>query len=402
MRKYSIVFLLRLWPICGGGETVTICNANEMVKRGHLVHILYFKDSDSNHQIPFIDDRIKLHRIDNVQFSEKSKEFFINKNEAFYVSTELITYVKANDIDIIINQWWPVEFLENVRIQTKAKVIKCLHMEPNTKKVFNYSGFKIRMMKMILPLYRYVEYRKHLYSCDKYLKHSDLFVFLAPSFLEWYRKRRPSKVVKEKTDFVYNPLVYKMEGYTDFDKKEKTVLYVGRLNEVQKQIIRILEIWKDIENDNSYEKWKLQIVGDGPDKKMYESYISRNHLRRVSLEGYQYPLPYYQKASIFVMTSAFEGWGMTLIEAQQNLVVPIGMDSYSSIHDIIKDKVNGIIVENGNTQKFKEALHELMENSQMRRKMALEGIESCKRFEVERIVDKWETIFWKLTFENAK
>lgn len=402
MRKYNIVFLLRLWPICGGGETVTICNANEMVKRGHHVHILYFKDSDSDHQIPFIDDRIKLHRIENVQFNEQSKEFFVNKNEAFYVSTELITYVKANDIDIIINQWWPVEFLENVRIQTKAKVIKCLHMEPNTKKVFNYSGFKMRMMKMILPLYRYVEYWKHLYSCDKYLKHSDLFVFLAPSFLEWYRKRRPSKVVKEKTDFVYNPLVYKMEGNTDFDKKEKTVLYVGRLNEVQKQIVRILEIWKDIENDSSYEKWKLQIVGDGPDKKMYESYISRNHLRRVSLEGYQYPLPYYQQASIFVMTSAFEGFPMTLIESQQNGTVPIGMDTFQSIHDIITDNVNGFLVKDSNKQKFKEALHKLMDNSQMRRTLALNGLESCKRFEVEKIVDKWETIFWKLTFENAK
>lgn len=37
----NIVFLLRPWPVYGGGETVTIALANEFVKRGHIVHVLY-------------------------------------------------------------------------------------------------------------------------------------------------------------------------------------------------------------------------------------------------------------------------------------------------------------------------------------------------------------------------
>ena len=42
----NVIFLHRVWPVYGGGETVTICLANEMVKRGFNVHIAYFKDSD--------------------------------------------------------------------------------------------------------------------------------------------------------------------------------------------------------------------------------------------------------------------------------------------------------------------------------------------------------------------
>lgn len=397
MRQYNIVFLLRLWPICGGGETVTICNANEMVKRGHNVHVLYFRESESNHPIPFIDNRIQLHQIQNVKFNEKSKEFFVNKKEASYVSKNLISYVNANNIDVIINQWWPVEFLQNVRIQTKAKVIKCLHMEPDTKKVFEFRGLMNFAIKMLLPLYRYFEYKKHLYSCDKYLKNSDLFIFLAPSFLDWYRTIRPYKIVKEKTDFVFNPLVYKSEESVDLNAKEKKVLYVGRLNEVQKQVSRILKVWKTIENDMSLKDWKLQIVGEGQDIERYASYISQNNLQRVFLEGYQYPLPYYQKASIFVMTSAFEGFPMTLIESQQNGVVPVGMDTFQSIHDVIIDNESGVLVKDGDIQKFTECLRELMRDSQIRRKMALNGLKSCKRFEVEKVVDKWEDIFLRLT-----
>lgn len=49
----NIVFLLRLWPIYGGGETVTICLANEMAKRGHAVTVFYFKDSETN-ELPYM------------------------------------------------------------------------------------------------------------------------------------------------------------------------------------------------------------------------------------------------------------------------------------------------------------------------------------------------------------
>lgn len=39
----NIAFLLRLWPVYGGGETVTISLANEMVKRGHSITIFISK-----------------------------------------------------------------------------------------------------------------------------------------------------------------------------------------------------------------------------------------------------------------------------------------------------------------------------------------------------------------------
>lgn len=397
MKSYNIVFLHRPWPICGGGETVTICNANEMVKRGHVVHVLYFKDSASEHPLPFIDKRIKQHKIDNVVFNENSKEFFVDKKEAAYVSERLIEYINANDIDIIINQWWPVEFLQNVRKQTKAKVIKCLHMEPDSKKSFDFNVIKGIAMKAILPLYRVVEHQKHMYSCDKYLKHSDLFVFLAPSFLDWYRARRTSYEVKIKTDYVFNPLVYKIGAKIDPNKKGKTVLFVGRLIEEQKKVTRILNAWKYIEEDPILNEWELQIVGEGPDRNAYENMISKLGLKHVKMEGFQQPFPFYQKSSIFLMTSAFEGLSMTLLEAQQNGVVCIGMDTYLSLHDVIINGKNGIIVENNNIPMFVEAIKRLMNNSDIRLKMAEEGYNSCKKFEVEKVVDRWESIFLRLT-----
>jgi glycosyltransferase involved in cell wall biosynthesis len=63
-------------------------------------------------------------------------------------------------------------------------------------------------------------------------------------------------------------------------------------------------------------------------------------LKRVNFEGYRNPQPFYKRASIFVMTSANEGFPMTLIEAQQNGCVPVVMNSFSALREIIQNNIN--------------------------------------------------------------
>ena len=96
------------------------------------------------------------------------------------------------------------------------------------------------------------------------------------------------------------------------------------------------------------------------------------------------------------MTSAFEGFGMTLVEAQQYGVVPMAMDSYLSLHDIVENGINGIIIENDNIEEYVSKLKKLMSNETERRSMAYAGLDSCKRFSVKAIVDHWEKLFNQL------
>ena len=48
-----------------------------------------------------------------------------------------------------------------------------------------------------------------------------------------------------------------------------------------------------------------------------------------------------------MMTSSFEGWGLTLTEAQQYGCVPLAFHSFASLTDIITDKVNGFAISVG-------------------------------------------------------
>lgn len=391
----NIVFLHRIWPSYGGGETVTKCLANEFVRRGHNVYVLYTKKSV--HDEPTLDARIVQTYIPNVQFDEKASEFFVNKAVAHRVQLFVDDYINQHRIEIVMNQWWPVEFLKNLHNRNQIRIIKCLHMDPDTKKVLKFSGVKGFILKQLLPLYRIIERRKHIYTLDKYVVHSDKLVFLAPSFLNFYREIKSNDaLIVQKTDYVFNPLVYDVNDENFLETKENTVLFVGRLLEKHKQVSRILKAWQSIETDKKIGKWKLLIVGDGVDRNLYENMICSLNLNRVSMEGFQNPLKYYEKASIFLMTSAYEGFPMALIESQQNGVVPIAMDSYSSLHDIIENDKNGIIISDNDIKGFVKALKNLMQNQDKRKIMAEEGLKSCKQYNVGVIVDKWERIFNEL------
>lgn len=389
-----IIFLHRVWPVYGGGETVTICLANEMVKRGIEVHIAYFKDSDISKEIPFIDDRIKAHRIDGVKFNELSGDFFINKNDIKVASESLISLIQQFDINIVHNQWWPVEFLHGVKQQTKAKIVKTLHMDVDIKKAFDFSGFKGSILKVLYPLYRFLEKRKNIWRCNKYYNYSDNFNFLAPCFLRSYCKLTGKSETDSKLSFVYNPLVFNETISNEERKnKENIVLVVGRLCERHKKITRILEAWKNVEKDQRFDTWKLQIVGDGESRQMYESIIKNYGLKRVEMLGFRQPLPFYKKAKIFLMTSAYEGFSMSLIEGQQNGVALIVMDSFDSLHEIVTNNDNGLLVNDGNIGDFTEKLKRLMTDDTLRNRLVDRGLETCQRFTVKKVVDKWETIY---------
>lgn len=390
----NIIFLHRVWPVYGGGETVTICLANEMVKRGFNVHIAYFKDSDDSKEIPFIDNRIKAHRIEGVKFNEFSGDFFINKHDAKIASEDLIALIKQYDINIVHNQWWPVEFLKGVHEQTNAKIVKTLHMDVDIKKAFDFSGVKGKVLKMLYPLYRVAEKRKNIWRCNKYYKYSDCFNFLAPCFLRSYAKLSGKSANDPKLNFVYNPLVFNESiSQEEREQKENIALVVGRLSERHKKITRILESWRMIEQDSRFDSWKLQIVGDGESRQMYEDIIKNDRLKRVEMLGFRQPLPYYKKAKIFLMTSAYEGFSMSLIEGQQNGVALIVMDSYESLHEIVTDIENGLLVKDGDVGDFTDKLKLLMADDKLRNRLADNGLKTCQRFTVGTLVDKWETIY---------
>ncbi len=203
----------------------------------------------------------------------------------------------------------------------------------------------------------------------------------------------------DKVQILPNPITIPSSDFVfDFLQKRKEVLYVGRIDENQKRIHRIIDTWALLEA--SFPDWKLIIVGDGVEKRNLVGKVIQLKLNNVVFEGFQNPSLYYKRASILMLTSEYEGFGLVVVEAMSFGVIPVVYGSYSAVYDIISDGVDGVILpynkKGYDTEFATEKMKELMLDADKRNNLAQAAIITSKRYSVESIVDSWNKLFAKL------
>lgn len=313
--------------------------------------------------------------------------------------------IQSNDIHVIIIPEGII-YADNVKKCIEGldcKIISALHNKPGYERcrlyvqlieslLFNKSVLKrlrALLMLTVYPLFYFLYINKVAKSFRKLYYSSDFLVLLSkrfiPDFIRLY------KVPNDKIVAIGNPASFGIYASNDdVLTKSKTVLIVARFDERSKRLLLALKIWKKV--SLLYPDWNLDIVGFGRALSVYESYIKRFNIRGVSFLGKQAPLEYYRKASIFMMTSAFEGWGMTIVEAMQLGCVPIVMNSFGSLCDIVDSGKNGIIVDNNDVDGFVKALRDLIENRTKREIMADNAIEKSKKWTKENTCGKYQKL----------
>lgn len=168
----------------------------------------------------------------------------------------------------------------------------------------------------------------------------------------------------------------------------KIILSIGRLDE-NKNHIDLLKSWKIIHD--KIRNWQLHIYGDGELHDFLNSYISEKSLKNVFLKGVSNDISkVYKEASIFCMTSRFEGLPMVLIEAQTFGIPLISYDCPYGPSDIIEDHYNGFLVENQNIKKMSEALLKLMTSSENLENFSKNSLENAKKYQAEEILKIWQ------------
>jgi GalNAc-alpha-(1->4)-GalNAc-alpha-(1->3)-diNAcBac-PP-undecaprenol alpha-1,4-N-acetyl-D-galactosaminyltransferase len=167
--------------------------------------------------------------------------------------------------------------------------------------------------------------------------------------------------------------------------KEQIILNVGRLHYAkgQDRMVEILALIKNIGD------WKLYLTADGPLRKTIEDTINEFDLKNsVKLLGYVDDLnELYNKASIFVMPSRYEGYPNALIEAMSAKLPCVVFDSFPA-EEIIDDKVNGFIIEDGDYESFADTLQSLIEDGDLRNNIGRAARESVLGYTKEAITDK--------------
>ena len=382
----NIVFLLRYWPVFGGGEKVTSLLANKFVDTGHNVFVLYLWER-SRSDISFIDKRIKQICISDI--SEPDEYHNINKTDFQKLKKTLTNLIQETDINIVINQWWPSKLVYKAIKCSNIKQIKCHHT--NVFQHISRRSMKHNLFHRIFGNTGYKFLLKLMYLND--LKYSDRWILLSELFLDEAKLLFSPAIAEKKIRVISNPLPYSyILSKDDIKGKEKIVLYVGRIDG-NKRINYIIDAWSKLEKELELCDWRLLIVGEGVDLPKIKEYSYKLKCQRIFFEGWQNPQEYYFRAAILVMTSINEGWPMVLAEAQQHGCVPVVMDSFVTLHDIIIDNVNGKIIKNNDIEEFSNTIKMLMNNEEQRFSLAYSGLETCMRFSIDNIMRSWDNLF---------
>lgn len=139
--------------------------------------------------------------------------------------------------------------------------------------------------------------------------------------------------------------------YSQFDF---IILMVSRLMR-EKNVGLALEAFRELLRE--FPKTGLVVVGDGPERKNLESRIQNLELTHaVRLEGRQDDLvSYYKTADLYLLTSNFEGYGRTAVEAAA-AGTPIVMTDVGVAGDVIRDSETGRVVPVGDRAALAGAL----------------------------------------------
>ena len=180
---------------------------------------------------------------------------------------------------------------------------------------------------------------------------------------------------------------------------QKAVLSVGRLSK-EKGFFRLLDIWQILAQNKKFEcefqKWQLIIVGDGVLKKELESKIKALNLQEsVILKPFTKQIEKeYLNASIYAMSSHFEGFGMVLAEASSYALPCIAFDIKAGPSDIIADEKSGFLVADNDLQGYADKLMLLMRDENLRFNFGTKAKQVVsEKFSKEVVMKEWQGLF---------
>lgn len=188
----------------------------------------------------------------------------------------------------------------------------------------------------------------------------------------------------------------------DFDNKKNAIIYLGRLDEGQKNISLLIKAFALLKN----EKYSLLIAGSGRDYYKYSDMISDLNLagkcHMIGSISNNEKKKLLAESKIFVSPSIREGQSNAVIEAMSSGIAIVCVRNEGS-NETINDGYDGILVDNNET-KLKDVLEYLISNDERIKELSTNARKSAvQKYSIVAVAEQYENVFASLLCaENEK
>jgi len=384
------IFTDSFTPLIDGVVTSTINLVKNLADRGHKIYII--APSFNKKFEEFKHKNVRVKRVYSIPAF-----FYSGYRFTYPFSFEILKYLKKEKIECIHFQTPVALGLQAILL---SKVLD-LPLVGTFHTLFTHPHYRKHMKIDYKPIekmawtYARMFYNKcNLITCPSQETKKEL---LKHGF------KRPIKVISNGIDLK----MFKNSKYASvkkkYNKNGKLLLFVGRIAH-EKNLNLLIDSFNAVLK--KLPKTKLLIVGDGPQmKELKEKIKSLDINDKVILAGKidhkdLVKSSIFKACDLFVTASTTETQGITLLEAQANGLVCIGINK-GGVKDLIKSGVNGYLVKE-DKKDFAKKIIRVLSDDKLMKKMKKNTLEKVREHEISIIGRLWEKEYSKLIKSSSK
>lgn len=372
--------------IGGGAEKVTDIVSAGLIAKGHSVTLITSELNDvvSQHAKTIYSQIIIIPGLGRYDIKNTKK------------LADLLYTIKADALILLVDDYPDLTLLRKA-LNANARIIYHPHNSPlyQVKAKISRKSFKSSILSTIewyiskkLPEQLFNKYtNRYLKRIRSTASDIDAFISLSDADTKMLQQLFPSSANKFIT--IKNPITIRPLITNSYKNKE--ILYLGRLDPIQKRVDHLIRIFATVHED--FPDWKLKIVGNGPDKMNLISLAKKMGIENV-VEFHDYsdsPEQHLVTASILCLTSRYEGYGLVLAEAMIFGCIPMSYDCGNGVRDILANG-RGIIVEKDSITDYVQKLKELLSSPQLCNEIRQKHIEYLNMIDNTSIINQWERL----------
>lgn len=209
-----------------------------------------------------------------------------------------------------------------------------------------------------------------------------------------WEDKYPSLHDNDKLKRIYNLNSLSLRGVSKPSTENPIFLSAGRLVR-QKGFDLLIEAWAKMYSDYNLRcQPKLKIAGKGKDRQKLEQMVFERGLNEsVEILGEVEDISkLYASTYCYVVSSRFEGFGLTILEAMSFGVPVIAFQCPCGPKDLLADRY-GVLVEKSNVDELAKEMSLITNDVETRNRLAELSHKRFSHFESNKIVEEWLSVF---------